>query len=117
MLRHIVLVICLEKPSNNICIIPVRPYSSLGKVWHEVLFWLEDIRGYRRACLPLIILLFLALPFPKVRLEVLVLIDVLVGVLVAIGGGSGSQMRPCCSWMPSETMDKDDAPSSQICYD
>lgn len=61
MLRHAVLVVCLEEPSNNICVIPVRPYSSLGKVGHEVLFWPEDIRGYRRACLSLIILLLLAL--------------------------------------------------------
>jgi hypothetical protein len=61
MLRHAVLVVCLEEPANDICIVPVRPYSSLGKVGHEVIFWPEDVRGYRRACLPLIIPLFLAL--------------------------------------------------------
>lgn len=112
MLRHAVLVICLEEPSNDICVVPVRPYSSLGKVGHEVLFWPEDIRGYGRARVSLIMLL-LALLFPKERLEVFVLIDALVGILVAIGGGSGSQMRPCRSWMPFESMHEDDATRGQ----
>lgn len=107
MLRHAVLVVCLEEPSNDICVVPVRPYSSLGNVGHEVLFWPEDICGYRRARLPLIIPLFLALLQPKERL------DARVGVLAMTNGGRGSQMRPCCSWMPSEAMDEDDAASSQ----
>lgn len=41
------------------------------------------------------------------------LVDARVGVLVAIRGGGGSQMRPCCSWVPSEAMDKDNTAQSQ----
>ena len=41
------------------------------------------------------------------------LVDTRVDVLVATGGGSGSQMRPCRSWMPSEAMNEDDATRGQ----
>lgn len=113
MLRHTVLVVCLEEPSNDVCVVSVCPYSSLGKVVYKVLFWPKNIRGYRCARLPLVILLVLALLQPKERLDVLVLIDLRFSVLVASGDESGSQMRPCRSWMPSEAMDKDNAASSQ----
>jgi hypothetical protein len=113
MLRHAVLVVCLEEPTNDIRVVSVRPYSSFGKVGHEVLFWPEDVRGYRRARLPLIIRLFLALLQPKERLGVLVLVGARVGVLAATGSRSGSWMRPRRSWMPSKTMDEDDAARSQ----
>lgn len=113
MLRHAVLVVCLEEPANDICIVPVRPYSSVWKVGHEVVLWPEDIGGYRRACLPLIIPLVFALMPTKYRHDVLRLLDSRVGVLVATSGGSALSVCPCPSWMPSEAMDEDDAARSQ----
>jgi len=109
MLRNAVIVVCLEEPSNDIRIVPVRPYSSLGKVGHEILFWPVDMWGYRRARLPLTIRLFLALLQPKERLDVLALAGARVGALVATCGRSGSRMRPCRLWVSSEAMDEDDA--------
>jgi hypothetical protein len=78
-----------------------------------VVFRLEDIRGYKRACLPLIIPLVFALIPTKYRYNVLRLLDSRVGVLVATSGGSVLSVCLCPSWMPSEAMDEDDAARSQ----
>jgi hypothetical protein len=42
-----------------------------------------------------------------------VLVDARVGVLVATNDGSGSRIRLCRSWMPSEAMDEDNTARSQ----
>lgn len=48
MLRDTVLVVGLEKASDDVCVVSVRPHSGLRNVHGEVLFGPEDGGGRRR---------------------------------------------------------------------
>ena len=84
MLRHAVRAVCPKEPANDIRVVPVRPYSSLRKVRHKILFWPEGIRRYRRACLTLIARLSLTLLHSEKSLNASVLARMFIRVLVAV---------------------------------
>jgi hypothetical protein len=85
MLRHAVLVVGMEEPSDHVCVVPVRPYPSPRQVLREVLSWPED-GGWKCIwpCRTLITRLLLDLLQAEDGLDDLPLVLLRTAVLVAV---------------------------------